>query len=255
MGNRAALPLAAAAVIGVGLALVAPGLAGGASARQRGAPQSPPAVRSTSRAAAPATGWMRGIRGVAPSLAGVGAPGRRLRACRRAGCRCPTRPPSRCEPRRRSAPLTATTWWRTSHPWAVRALPSPAVANGSEADGRTAVHPGAAPGATPSLGAGGVITGASAPALQQASATADRGGGPARPLPDAALRRGGAERPRTVARWHGMCLATRQSRRPRRLGDRPRRPGSGGSGGVAGRHERRCFRHRPAARGAQPVTV
>ena len=45
MGNRAALPLAAAAVIGVGLALVAPGLAGGASS-----PPSPGAAVAAGRA-------------------------------------------------------------------------------------------------------------------------------------------------------------------------------------------------------------
>ena len=169
----------------------------------------------------------RGIRGVAPSLARSRRPGRRLRALDGPDADVhPAAEPVR--PRRGSGAATATTWWRTSHPWATPGSP-PDLANGSEAEA-AAVHQSCA-GCHSVVGAGGVITGASAPALQQASARQIAEAVRARPLCDAAFGEGqlsAATSPRSHVR-----AGDAQPRRPRRLGDRPHRSGSGGHGGVA----------------------
>ena len=169
MGNRLALPLAAVAVIGVGLALVGPGLAGGASAPRSGAPPSPPAARSTSRAAAPATEWTRGGRAASRRRLSELAPGPPTSSSRRGGCRCPTRPrePVRAPPAFGAADRHNLVAYIAS--LGGPGLPAPDIANGSDADGRRLFTENCA-GCHSVLGAGGVITGASVPALQQASA-------------------------------------------------------------------------------------
>jgi len=169
VGNRAALPLAAAAVIGVGLALVAPGLAGGASS-----PPSPGAAVAAGRAlyvesCSSCHGMdARGTPGVAPSLQGVGALAADFElSTGRMPMSDPAAEPVRAPPAFNAAARHALVAYIAS--LGGPGLPAADVAAGSDADGRRLFTENCA-GCHSGLGAGGVITGASVPALQQASA-------------------------------------------------------------------------------------
>jgi len=169
VGNRAALPLAAAAVIGVGLALVAPGLAGGASAPpSQGAAVAPGRALYVESCSSCHGMDARGIRGVAPSLAGVGALAADFElSTGRMPMSDPAAEPVRAPPAFGASDRHDLVAYIAS--LGGPGLPAPDVPDGSEADGRRLFTQNCA-GCHSVLGAGGVITGASVPALQQASA-------------------------------------------------------------------------------------
>ena len=97
--------------------------------------------------------------------------------------------------------------------------------------------PSTAPAATRSSREGGYVTGRGRAAARRGDADADRRGGAHRPVPDAAVLAARRSPTGSSTRSSATSLYAKHPGRPRRLGDRPHRPGPGGPRDVV---HRRC---------------